>query len=527
MTPTQAKENPMDKTPSEEPTRLGRMTVAIVWLAAAAGAIVTLLVAAGSAEGGTYRAAQCNPSLDAGRSDFIFDRNSEHYASEADCEGAGLIVRHRHRQSRRDRWGAWTLAAPAGTLFTSIRAKVAGSSDDGHVPELFTELPGAGASTLGRAGGGPHKVRWSGAGADGLEARLRCARSDCGDGSRARVMIRRVALRLLDETEPTATLAGPLASGQTQRGVSVLEALAGDIGSGVRRLYLEVNGKPVTARRVPCELRRQVAVRLAPCPARETKTYELDTAGRVFQQGLNRIRVCVDDFATIGEKNRACARHRTRVDNECPVDEPSEPGTLSAHLSGGRGGAIPAHRSATVAGALTDASGSPIEGARVCVATRTSVGGALEHVVATPRTGPDGRFEARLEPGPSREVRVAHWSDSQHVAERNLRLQVRARPTLRVAPSRTLRNGRRARFTVRLSGPAAGRRQVVLEARTARRWVPVRAHRSSPSGAWHGSYRFTSTTGTRTYRFRAVVPRQAGYPYLRGSSEVRRVRVRG
>ena len=112
------------------------------------------------------------------------------------------------------------------------------------------------------------------------------------------MMIRRVALRVLDETEPTAELAGPLSSGQTQRGTSSLEALGTDVGGGVRRIHLEINNKPVTSRRVPCELRRRIALRLRPCPVETVKPYELDTAGRVFRQGMNRIRVCVDDFAT-------------------------------------------------------------------------------------------------------------------------------------------------------------------------------------------------------------------------------------
>lgn len=516
----------MRKTPIKGPTRLSRATVAVVWLAAAAAAILILLVAAGSAEGGIYRAAQCHPGLGAGRGDFTFERNSDHYASEADCEGPGLVVRHRNRSSRRDRWGAWTLPAPTGLLFTSIRARVAGTAEDGHVPELFAGIQGTSATSLGRASGGPHAVSWRGEGTRGLQARLRCARSGCGEGSRARVMIRRVALRVSDETEPTAELAGPLGSGQTQRGASTLEALGADVGSGVRRIHLEVNGKPVTSRRVPCELRRRIALRLRPCPASAEKVYELDTSGRTFQQGLNRLRVCVDDFATVGDRNRACARHKARVDNDCPVDDSAGQGTLEAHTSGTRGGAIRHGRPALVSGTLTGSSGTAIEDARVCVATRTDLGDAVEHVVATPRTGAGGHFEARLEPGPSREVRIAHWSDSRNVAERYLDLRVRAHPRLRVAPAQ-LRNGEVARFTVRLHGPDPGGRTVQLQARTGGHWVLVRSHRASRKGVWRDSYRFTSTTGLRAYRFRAVVPRQRGYPYLRGTSNVRRVRVGG
>jgi hypothetical protein len=68
---------------------------------------------------------------------------------------------------------------------------------------------------------------------------------------------------------------------------------------------------------------------------------------------------------------------------------------------------------------------------------------------------------------------------------------------------------------------------VSLQAKSGGNWVTIRAHRSNPRGVWRDSHRFTSTTGVETYRFRAVVKRQRGYPYLRGTSRVRKVTVRG
>ena len=341
-------------------------------------------------------------------------------------------------------------------------------------------------------------------------------------------MMRHVSLRLSDETKPEATLDGPLAGNRTLRGTQALDALATDLGGGVRRLYLEVNGKPIGARKVPCQLRRQVALRLQPCPGESERRWELDTTGRGFRQGLNRIRVCADDLALGGQRNRSCARHKARVDNECPIDRGGESGVLRARLAGiGERGSIPRERRARVVGTLTDHSGAGIVGARVCVATEVVPGDGPERVVATPVTGPGGRFEARLEPGPTREVRVAHWSDADHVAERQMHLAVRARPTLSVSPSGTLRNGDEARFEVRLHGPGEGGRRVQLEVRTGDHWTIVRAHNADANGRWRDAYRFTSTTGTRTYRFRALVPKQPGYPYARGWSEIRKVRVRG
>jgi hypothetical protein len=58
-------------------------------------------------------------------------------------------------------------------------------------------------------------------------------------------------------------------------------------------------------------------------------------------------------------------------------------------------------------------------------------------------------------------------------------------------------------------------------------WAHVRTETADSRGSWNGAYRFHATTGTRTYRFRAFVPRQPGYPFDAGWSPVRGVRVRG
>jgi hypothetical protein len=90
-----------------------------------------------------------------------------------------------------------------------------------------------------------------------------------------------------------------------------------------------------------------------------------------------------------------------------------------------------------------------------------------------------------------------------------------------------LRNGQRVRFRVELQGPAAEGRWVRIQARSDHRWVEVRNGRTDADGVYKTRYRFHATTGRRRYRFRAVVPSQRGYPYLRGKSPVRRVTVIG
>jgi hypothetical protein len=520
----------MQPSPPKPPARLSRATVAIVWMAAAAGTIALLLIAAGTAEGGAYRAVQCSPGLGAGHADLNFQRNSAHYVGDGACqEGRGLSIRHGAARSSSGRWGAWTLEAPTGASLERVSARVVGVESGGHVPELLVGFPGSEPAPFGPAIGRGHIARWEGEGADGFQARLRCDRaSGCGAGAPAKLRLRRLAVGLLDERAPMAELGGQLVADRTQRGTPQLTAIATDSGGGLRRVFLHVNGEPVGVRTLACKLTRGIPTRLRPCPASAEASFQLDTEGAPFRQGPNQVRACALDFATSSDGNRGCASKRIRVDNACPVDATADAGRLQARIAGARAdGSIVHGESAQVVGRLVDGSGEGIEGAEICVATRTDLHGSPERVVATPETGVEGRFEAPLAPGPSREVRIAHWAGSDRVAESYLRLGVRARPRLRLRPRGTLRNGDRVRFAVRLHGPSAEGRRAHVKVRAGRRWLKLRTGSTGRSGRWHSAYRFQATTGVRTYRFRASVPGQRDYPFEGGRSDVREVRVEG
>ena len=65
--------------------------------------------------------------------------------------------------------------------------------------------------------------------------------------------------------------------------------------------------------------------------------------------------------------------------------------------------------------------------------------------------------------------------------------------------------------------------QVVLSGR----WQTFRTVRTDASGAWRIRYRFRRSCGVLTYRFRAQLPSEAGYPFERGHTRAIAVRVRG
>lgn len=506
------------------PRQRGAALAALLVVAAVA------LVAAPEAAAGTYKAVQCHQPLGAGHADARFNGNSLHYVPSADCDRAGLGITHEPGRERTaaGRFGAWTLRAPAGTAIVRAAARVSAAGADWHAPQILVSLAGGAQRMLARVRGERHSVGWSGRSGRALTARLACSHKRlCGPGREAHIHLRRVALVLRDLAAPSVAPGGALLAPGSRRGVQGLQVEATDTGAGVHATSLELNGALLAVRVPDCRLAGAVALRLRPCPANATARFELATTSPDFRQGRNRLRVCAVDYAPRAAANRTCTARTIQVDNLCPLSE--TPGAVLEARFRGSGGRLTTRsdRPATITGSLSSASSDPVGGAQVCVAARVRGGEAAERVLATPTTDSRGAFSARVPAGPNREIRVAHWPNAERAHERYLTLKARAIPKLRLRPEGKLRNGERLRFGVRLPGPASSRRRAAIQARSGRRWIRIAGGRTSASGRWRGAYRFSATTGTRRYAFRAVVPKQPGYPYAAGRSRIARATVIG
>jgi len=500
-------------------------------LAAALVALALLAGAAPDAHGGTYKAIQCYERSGAGHHDVSYDSSSDRYRSSADCQGQGLGITHNPGASRTGsgRYGAWSLAAPDGTEIVRAAARISAASQNSHVPQVHIGLEGGARELLDGVHGNLHTVDWEGSGGSYFTSRLTClSRDDCGDGRDAHIYMRRIALTIRDLTPPAVQLGGTLLEPGSRRGDQVLEVEASDPGSGVRSVTVELNGRPLESRTLECSVKDGVAIRLRPCPGNPTPQFQIDTTGAGFRQGPNELRVCAADFAPEATANHTCETRKVRVDNECPVSQTAG-SVLHARFKGGGGRmTAPGDEPATVKGTLTDANGEFVRGAQVCVATRIdTTEGPPERVLATPTTGPEGRFQVRLPAGPSREVRIAHWRGPHEVVEKYLDLRSKAVPRLALTPTRGLSNGDSVRFDVRIPGPSQQNRRVAIQARGTGKWIRIEGGRTDRGGRWSGRYRFTNTTGTRRYAFRAVIRRQPGYPYNPGRSKTRQATVSG
>jgi hypothetical protein len=486
-------------------------------------ALLIAAIAVPSARAGTYRVAQCNPGRGAGHADASFQSNSTHYVSAAGCRkgGNGLTVTHAASSTHHGSWGAWTLTAPRGTDMVGTSVTVSGRGQGGHVPEVLVGRPSGSWTPIGDASGDPHRIEWVGTGVRSLSGRLRCSRDDCGPGGSAIVRLKRAILTLEDPLAPTLDLSGTLFATGSRRGDQLVKPRVGDTGGGVRRVLVDVNGRPIAARARRCELAGSLALRVRPCPSRATPSFAADTASAPFVQGRNTVRVCALDYAPDTSANQACRTRGVRVDNLCPLSGVPGGTQLVARIEGRDRARVGRGEPATVSGHLLDAGGSGVAGARVCVATRVRLDGRTETVAARPTTGSGGRFAVDLPAGPNREVRVAYWPDAKAAVERFLNLETRADPWLRLRPRRELHNGDRLHFRVRIPAPSKADRDVHLQVRSGGHWLGLRDGRTNANGVWRTGYRFHATTGRRRYAFRALVPAQPGYPYVAGRSRIK------
>lgn len=185
-------------------------------------------------------------------------------------------------------------------------------------------------------------------------------------------------------------------------------------------------------------------------------------------------------------------------------------------------------RAATLTGVLETSHGRPAPGMPVGLLERLRDQlGWRELTGAT--TGADGSFAVRVAPGPSRTLRLVYGgSDLLLASWADTHVLVPAAGTLRVSRAR-VRNGASVLFSGRLLGrplPPGGR-TVDLQAHYRGAWRTFATPRTGPGGAWRHRYRFGATTGRVVYRFRAVIKRDAAYPYEHGVTPTARVTVTG
>jgi hypothetical protein len=277
-----------------------------------------------------------------------------------------------------------------------------------------------------------------------------------------------------------------------------------DIGGGLRTIAVLVDGQ-VRQRSTPkCPAPYTRAI---PCPLSGTDAFDLDT--RELSDGDHTVSLRLTDVA--GNESVTKSYRITVHNTEAPAPRMlrlvAEPATIKASFD-----AEPVVRAT-----IRDASGAPASGVKVGVSVRVAATGAA-FVLDTPVfSDANGNVTVKLPKGPSREVKLTYGAQVAIA-----KITVKAPVRLKVSPRR-VRNG----HSIRLKGTVPGAQEetkVELQARSGKKWIPFKTV-TLREGKFGARYRFARTFARTRYAFRAVIHRDARFPYAPATSKVASVTV--
>lgn len=356
--------------------------------------------------------------------------------------------------------------------------------------------------------------------------------SRCPAGGEGLMQVRSARIRLDDTSAPAFTGApggSLLDTTSPVRGIAEATFGAADRGSGLREAVLLVDGaavasRPLDAAGASCA---EPYVRVVPCPLESSGRLSIDTAS--LPDGPHDVALRLSDAT--GANTTGFGPVRITTANAPPPSPPAPlappppraclerpPLAVTGKLARST---VAFGASAVYSGRVLDAARRPVAGAKVEV--RDS--GAL---VRTVTAGSTGRFSLRIPRGANRALRASVAVRGGLACSSVRRLRVRAGASLSLSPRRVTL-GQAIRFTGRVRGAVPrGGKLLILQARDRDgRWRPVRTARTNGAGRFRTSFRFRSSRGRFTYRFRIQVPRERGFAYALGFSRSRPVLVVG
>ena len=359
----------------------------------------------------------------------------------------------------------------------------------------------------------------------------------CGEGSNTGPCqqtdsyfgIPQIAVKIDDSAAPRVISASGslLASNGPLKGEKHLAMKLSDVGSGLFRVAVEVDGDRMDARPIDDN---QGACRMpfvVPVPCKLTASVDVPIDTTRLTEGTHAITVRVLDAT--GVNSAEVGPVTIVVDNlpdpprrgtaACPTRSVATVRrTLKSHI-------VHYGRAALITGRVVG-SKALLKGAHIGVVDNPAIGARSRLV----RVRNHGRFRIKVRPRQSTQLRpiLVSASGLAQACGKSVKVAVRAGVHLRTTP-RHLRNGQSIRMRGRVADvrlPKQGKSVAIqARARGAGSWTTVTLMRTDAAGHFNFAYRFRKTFQTTTYEFRAVVPRERGYPFLRGWSRIRRATV--
>lgn len=364
-------------------------------------------------------------------------------------------------------------------------------------------------------------------------------------------------------TAVTGTVPQATTPARVLRGTASIGALVEDVGSGVARTDLQIDGQPVagagngctpqpTSKRVPCPLAQNASISwntLGVSDGGHTAALvATDASGNQSTLWQGRVLVANRPIGPgspeelrgnptapgAGDGSKITATFpstRKRPSKRCKARGYRRKHPKTCRSRPARSiwkGGYSTKQTVVVTGRVTNAARQPVAGAPVQLSGAVTRGPASRWETTT-RTSATGRWSVRVPRNiGSRTIEVRTFArefDEVPAATATASLLVRSRVGLSVS-RRKLRPGDRIRFRGQLADHTPGV-PVALEVHYRGKWRVFEAVSTKADGRFTARYRF-SRTGTGAYRFRARTrpTRATPYPYLSNTSPNQRVRVR-
>jgi hypothetical protein len=379
----------------------------------------------------------------------------------------------------------------------------------------------------------------------------------------AEAIVRSATILLHNDSKPSASgVAGTVLADPTSGTAGLSFTASEKEGPGIYRVAVTIDGTLVssmtpnenTGRCVPLGSYEGALVfePAQPCPDVAGVSLEIPTTG--LSDGEHQLSVVVEDAAGNATQVYGGAIHvlnhpqvvagpggtppltgsvTTPPSAVVPVLATANgtPASESARISAGWRGAAhstldsPYGHSRQIVGRLSTPAGVPIAGAVIEVSERTDSLGASTSAWPTVRSAADGTFSVKV-PGsvPSAAISLVYRSrlgSPEPSATAGLTLRVPASVHLTVSSRIT-----EIHHTIELTGALAGAippsgKAVVFEARAASggAWVEFHNAMAHGKGVFHASHRFVFP-GPARYDFRVVCRKEAGFPFLQGTSNM-------
>jgi len=253
-----------------------------------------------------------------------------------------------------------------------------------------------------------------------------------------------------------------------------------------------------------------------------------------FRRGAYEFRARAEDHAgneastgTRVDGTAATLRLPARIDTRLVVGVPrrlrghSRRRRLDNEVTAGFGSAL------RLSGFLSNSDGQPLETASIEALEKQLDGTNLLNGLATTRS--DGTFRYVIRATRNRQL-LFRYPGSRRIgaASAVFKLHVPAATSIRIDRA-TVRNGEAVVFRGRVRSrplPLNGK-LIEMQAHFRGRWRTFSTLRTNRRGVWRFPYRFGATLGRVTYRFRARLPSEGGYPFVTGRSRVAKVVVVG